>query len=151
MVIGAGPLRATLEEQARKLGLSDRVRFLGSLPQEQLADWYRSADLFVLPSHSEGVPNVLLEASACGTPWVASRVGGIPEIAHLGQSRLVTAKQAEELAGAMREMLAAPRASSGKLVRSLEEVAEEVEDMLLGVEAAHQGRLGKQLASSVSV
>lgn len=108
VVVGGGPLRAKLEQQAAALGLAERVRFTGPLPQHTLPDWYRAADLFVLPSHSEGVPNVLLEASACGTPWVASRVGGISEIAHLGISRLVPPNTPAELAAAIRESLTAP-------------------------------------------
>ncbi len=108
VVVGGGPLRAKLEQQAAALGLVERVRFTGPLPQDTLPDWYRAADLFVLPSHSEGVPNVLLEASACGTPWVASRVGGIPEIAHLGVSRLVPPNTPTELAAAIRQSLSAP-------------------------------------------
>ena len=105
--IGHGPLRAGLEAMAAKMGLAELVRFVGSISQAELPAWYRAADVFVLPSHSEGVPNVLLEASACGTPWVASRVGGIPEIAHLGASRLVPPGQPLELAAAIRETLGA--------------------------------------------
>lgn len=105
-IIGDGPLRASLEYEARVLGLN--ASFLGSIPHEELPSHYQAADLFVLPSRSEGVPNVLLEASACGTPWVASNVGGIPEIAHFGASRLVEPDNVAALATAIREMLDAP-------------------------------------------
>ncbi len=104
-VVGQGPLRPSLEQLAGRLGIADRVRFVGPLAQAELPRWYRGADVFVLPSHSEGVPNVLLEASACGTPWVASRVGGIPEIAGLGRSRLVTPNAPAELSAAIHETL----------------------------------------------
>jgi len=87
-LIGQGPLRETLEKQVRRLGMS-HFRFRGALPQAELPDWYRAADVFVLPSRSEGVPNVLLEAMACRTPFVASRVGGIPEVAVPEVGRLV--------------------------------------------------------------
>jgi glycosyltransferase involved in cell wall biosynthesis len=56
------------------------VRFTGSIPQESLPAWYSAADVLVLASTREGWPNVLLEAMACGTPVVASHVGGTPEI-----------------------------------------------------------------------
>jgi glycosyltransferase involved in cell wall biosynthesis len=69
------------------------------------------------------VPNVLLEASACGTPWVASRVGGIPEIAHLGVGRLVPPATPPELARAIREALAGPRGGTPPRPRA-EAVAE---------------------------
>jgi len=105
VVIGEGPLRSELERQAQDLGLAGQVRFMGPLPWAELPDWYRAADVFCLPSHSEGVPNVLLEASACGTPWVASQVGGIPEIAHLGVSRLVPPNTPPALAAALRAAL----------------------------------------------
>ncbi len=78
---GDGPLRPQLQQRIDSLGLSARVRLVGPRPLEELPFWYQSASLVVLPSRSEGVPNVLLEAAACGTPFVASRVGGIPEIA----------------------------------------------------------------------
>jgi glycosyltransferase involved in cell wall biosynthesis len=103
--IGRGPLQASLQAGVRRLGLSERVQFLGARPHHELPDWYRAASAFVLPSYSEGVPNVLLEATACGTPFVATRVGGIPEIAHLGLSRLVAPGDAAALAEAIRDLL----------------------------------------------
>jgi glycosyltransferase involved in cell wall biosynthesis len=103
-----GPLRDRLVSRIAGLQLQNHVRMLGPKPNEELADWYRAATLFVLPSRSEGLPTVLREAAACGTPFVASRVGGIPEIAHLAPSRLVRPDDAGELAAAIGEMLANP-------------------------------------------
>ena len=127
VIVGQGPLRPALEELAGELGIEDRVRFVGLLPHYDLPGWFRAADVLVLPSHSEGVPNVLLEASACGTPWVASRVGGIPEIAHLGISRMVTPNSPSELARAIREILAAPVGNPPPGPRSREEAVSELE------------------------
>ena len=105
-LIGQGPLEGWLEARIARRGLGGRFRLLGPRSHDQLPDWFRAADLFVLPSRSEGVPNVLLEATACGTPFVASRVGGIPEIAHLGTGRLVPPEDAPALARAIRDQLA---------------------------------------------
>jgi glycosyltransferase involved in cell wall biosynthesis len=88
-LVGDGPLRRALEAESRSRGLSGRIHFVGRRPNDQLPDWYRAADLTVLPSWSEGLPNVLRESLACGTPFVASRVGGIPEIAGADAGRLV--------------------------------------------------------------
>jgi len=107
-LIGDGSERGSLERQAQACGLDGRVSFHGSRPHHELPRWLQAADLFVLPSRSEGVPNVLLEASACGTPWVASEVGGIPEIAGLGASTLVPPERADALAGAISRSLDAP-------------------------------------------
>jgi glycosyltransferase involved in cell wall biosynthesis len=139
-LIGDGPLRAALTSIAKANGLNDRVNFLGPMPHAKLPDWYRAADVFVLPSRSEGVPCVLLEALACGTPFVASRVGGIPEIAGLGSSKLVTPGDAEELAAAIAECLARPRAqlSASSLTRTHADAAAELSDLFEEVLAAHQ-------------
>ena len=113
-VIGRGPMRESLERRAAEAGLAGRVHFHGPLPHDRLPDWFRAADLLVLPSRSEGVPNVLLEASACGTPYVAGAVGGVPEIAHLGRSRLVPPGDPGRLADAIRDVLAAPAPAEGR-------------------------------------
>ena len=80
VLAGDGPDRAKLEALASQLGVTDRVRFLGAVPQAQLRSHYGSADALVLSSSREGWANVLLEAMACGTPVVASRVYGTPEV-----------------------------------------------------------------------
>jgi glycosyltransferase involved in cell wall biosynthesis len=116
-LIGGGPLHSKLRRHAEALGLGSKFRLMGALPHDQLPDWYCAADVFALPSHSEGVPNVILEAVACGTPFVASRVGGIPEIAHIGPSRIVRPDDADELAEALGEMLATPTARIAGAVR----------------------------------
>jgi glycosyltransferase involved in cell wall biosynthesis len=100
-LVGDGVLRSALEEECRARGLADVVSFLGSVLPEDLGDWYRAADLTVLPSRSEGVPNVLRESAACGTPFVASRVGGIPEIAEEPPDRLVPPEDPGALAQAI--------------------------------------------------
>jgi len=80
VLAGDGPDRAKLEALARTLNVSERVTFLGAVPQAQLRSHYGSADALVLSSSREGWANVLLEAMACGTPVVASRVYGTPEV-----------------------------------------------------------------------
>lgn len=79
-VIGSGPQQTDLEELAHSLGISDRVRFLGEMRQDELIEYYNAADVTVLASSHEGLPNVVLESLACGTPVVATCVGGIPEV-----------------------------------------------------------------------
>jgi glycosyltransferase involved in cell wall biosynthesis len=80
LIIGEGREERNLKELASALGIRDRVTFLGAMPQEQLAEYYGAGDALVLASSREGWPNVLLEAMACGTPVVSTRVGGTPEI-----------------------------------------------------------------------
>jgi glycosyltransferase involved in cell wall biosynthesis len=69
-----------LKRQCEKLGLNGRVQFLSPQPQSKLAIWMRRASVFVLPSMSEGLPRVVIEAMASGTPVIGTRVGGIPEL-----------------------------------------------------------------------
>ncbi len=114
---GDGPLKQVLSERAAELGVARRVRFVGSVPHGDLADWFRAASATVLPSWSEGSPNVLLESIACGTPFVASAVGGVPEIADAALDRLVPPGDVTALAAAMRAVTAAPVAAATARLR----------------------------------
>lgn len=79
IVVGDGPMRAELEALSRELGVADSIEFRGAV-REHIERCYQAADVFVLPSHREGVSVALLEALACGLGVVATRVGGTPEI-----------------------------------------------------------------------
>jgi glycosyltransferase involved in cell wall biosynthesis len=80
VAVGEGSDRALLEKQVRELGLGNDVLFAGRQPHDQLARWFSAADVFCLASSSEGWPNVVLEALACGVPVIATPVGSVPEI-----------------------------------------------------------------------
>ena len=78
LMVGEGPERGPAEALARRLGVEDRVEFLGK--QLQVAPLLAAADILLLPSESEGFGLAALEAMACGVPAVASNVGGVPEL-----------------------------------------------------------------------
>jgi glycosyltransferase involved in cell wall biosynthesis len=100
---GLGP---AIDARAKALGITDRVRRVGFLPDERrLASAFHEARLFVLPSEYEAFGLVLLEAMAQGTPVIASRVGGIPEFVPDGTAgRLVTPESAPEIADRLLEL-----------------------------------------------
>jgi teichuronic acid biosynthesis glycosyltransferase TuaC len=80
VIAGEGPEHNALQLLAIQLDVANRVQFMGRVAQDQLATCYCAADILVLASSREGWPNVLLESMACGTPVVATNVGGVPEI-----------------------------------------------------------------------
>jgi len=88
-LVGDGPLRQSLQASCKSRGLTKNVTFAGPVTHDQLPLWYQASNVTVLPSLSEGVPNVLRESLACETPFVASRVGGIPELARGSWDQLV--------------------------------------------------------------
>lgn len=106
LVVGEGPDRALLQRRVESLGLADAVTLVGSVPNTELARWYSAADLLLLASSREGWPNVLLEAMACGTPVVASRVGGVPEIVQSAVAgRVVSERSPAAFAAAVADLL----------------------------------------------
>ncbi|WP_299263754.1 glycosyltransferase family 4 protein [Halorientalis sp.] len=84
LVAGDGPERDRLEGR-----FGQQATFLGSVPYEQIPALYHEFDAFVLPSHTEGLPRVVLEAQATATPVVATRVGGVPEVIADGETGLL--------------------------------------------------------------
>jgi glycosyltransferase involved in cell wall biosynthesis len=113
--IGGGPLLAGLKARAAAAGVADRIEWLGALPQNEVLERYRAADLFVLPSRiavdgdRDGLPNVLLEAQSQGLACVASDVAAVPELIRHGESGwLVPPADAAALAQALGELIAAP-------------------------------------------
>ncbi len=104
-LVGDGPLRRTVEEELRRLGLGATVRLLGE--REDVATLLAQSDVFVLASRSEGLPLSILEAMAAGLPVVASRVGGVPELVVDGETGLlVRPGDPEQLAAALGRLLA---------------------------------------------
>jgi glycosyltransferase involved in cell wall biosynthesis len=88
IIIGSGRMRGELESLASETGVAHRGRFIGAVSQDELRRYYNAADALVLASSREGMPNVLLESIACGTPVVATPYGGSPEVIinhHAGQ------------------------------------------------------------------
>ena len=109
VLIGDGPDRARLEDQVRRLGLTDAVRFAGYQNQDEVADALARSAIFVLPSFAEGVPVVLMEAMAARRPVVATRIAGIPELVEDGVSgRIVPPGDGAALACAVCDILSAP-------------------------------------------
>ena len=108
VIIGDGPRRGELEARAASRGLSGSILFTGSLVPVDTARWMRRAKIFAMPSLEEGQGVAMLEALASGTPCVASRVGGIPEILAPPWGTLVPPGDPEALAAALRELIEQP-------------------------------------------
>ncbi|WP_019028744.1 glycosyltransferase family 4 protein [Colwellia piezophila] len=106
VIVGDGVMKAKLQQQVQQLGLTARVHFTGNIQQSELPGYYVCADLLVLASSREGMPNVLLESLACGTPVVATDVGGSPEVinnADVGE--LIIKRTAKSIAQALDNVL----------------------------------------------
>src|SRR5690606_10301756 len=89
LLAGTGEDEAMLRKLAADLGVADRVRFLGAVAHDELADYYNAADILVLASSREGMANVLLEAIACGTPIVGSPIPGMDEVVDPPESGVI--------------------------------------------------------------
>ncbi|MFZ0636612.1 MAG: glycosyltransferase family 4 protein [Candidatus Acidiferrales bacterium] len=136
-IVGDGPLRGDLENSIRQRGLTDRIFLVGNKPNEELPLWYSAADVTCLASLREGMPNVVLESLACGTPVVATRVGGTPEALVSDKLGLLVATDAGAIAAgleaALRRTWDRTAISNHARQRDWAAVAEEVENYLRSI------------------
>ena len=108
IIIGDGPELAALQALAQRTGVAHRVRLLPAMRQEELRQYYGAADALILASSREGWANVLLESMACGTPVIASNVGGAAELVTANAAGILFEERtAEGLAAAIRELFSA--------------------------------------------
>ena len=132
ILIGEGPYLEALKEQISAQGQQDRVTLAGGQLPEKVAQYINAADVLTLPSWSEGYPNVLVEALACGCPVVATDVGGIPEIVTPDNGLLVTPRDTDALASALAQTLKQAwdrPAISRNMSRTWDDVARETLDV----------------------
>ncbi|KAB1140765.1 glycosyltransferase family 4 protein [Streptomyces luteolifulvus] len=107
-IVGDGPLRDRLTNEAARLGLRGHVEFLGARGVDEVRSELSRADLFVISSRDEGLPRTLLEATASGVPVVATTVGGIPAAAGSWPSVSLVTPDAAAIAAGVRRVLASP-------------------------------------------
>ena len=108
MLAGKGESESDFRALATELGVADRVAFLGSVPHDDLPALFAAADVMALVSASEGLANAWVEALACGTPIIASDVGGIRELVKTPAAGRIVARTPEAVAEAVRDILTNP-------------------------------------------
>ncbi len=144
-VAGDGARRAWCLEALADDVSAQRCRLPGRIPQRDLVDWYDAADVFVLPSHSEGTPVSILEAQSRGLPVVATRVGGIVDLVDDGVTgRLVPPHDAPALASALLDVF-----RTGELERLRDAVARADRAPTAAERGARLGRLIAEVSSDV--
>ena len=114
LIIGESVDRARLEGIARKVGVAERVRFLGAVDQERLVAAYRMADLFLMPSAGEGFGIAFLEAMASGTPALGFDVAGARDALAEGELG-TTVREEDDLPATIAWLLAEPKPDPGAL------------------------------------
>ncbi|MBD6618272.1 glycosyltransferase family 4 protein [Komarekiella sp. 'clone 1'] len=131
VLIGDGKYRTQLEQQAKNLGISERVHFCGQLSsRDAVRDQLDQADLFVLPSHQEGLPKAMVEAMGRALPVIGSTVGGIPEL--LPPEDMVSPGDVAALANKIREVVNDPQRMAQMSARNLEKAKEYTKAVLRG-------------------
>jgi glycosyltransferase involved in cell wall biosynthesis len=125
LLAGDGPLRPAVQDRAAVLGLTRTTSFLGRVPKERMASLMDQSRLLVLPSRSEGLPRVILEAFSRERPVVATPVGGVGELVHEGETGwLVPVDDADALADALVAALSDPAEAARRGLRGRELLAE---------------------------
>lgn len=123
MIIGEGPKEDELKKRVSNLGLVKSVIFTGKVPPMNIHEYYQSADIFVLPSHTEGIPLSILEAMSCGLPIISSCVGGIPEVVEDGKNGfLVSPKDKMQLTVKLETLIDDPNLRKKFVNRSIKSI-----------------------------
>jgi len=123
-ICGVGVEYDRIVKTISQLNISDSVRVIGTVEPANMHKWMQASDIFVLPSYMEGMPNVVMEAMACGVPVIATAVGGLPEA--VGNSEgviLIKPKNTEQLINAI-EKLAGDRNGYEKMSIAARQTAE---------------------------
>lgn len=129
LMVGDGKHRNELEAQARHLGVRDRIEFLGQIPSgASVREQLDRADLFVLPSYTEGMPRAMLEAMARGLPCIGTNVGGVPEL--LPDDDMVPPGDGTALALKMHDVLLDSSRLSKMAERNLDKARNYAEEVL---------------------
>ncbi|HEY3475399.1 MAG TPA: glycosyltransferase family 4 protein, partial [Anaerolineales bacterium] len=121
-IAGDGPEMHNLQALAKKLGIADRIKFLGWQSREQLVETYHQTNVFLFPSRHEGMPNAVLEAMASGIPVIASCIAGNEELVVNDKTGyLVASEDTEALQSALKKLLSDPalRQEMGRAARQL--------------------------------
>jgi len=134
-MIGAGPLRSSIEQEIEASGLWEDVHLLGQRPHAEVPLWLGAANVLCVPSREEGCPNIILEALACGRPVVATKAGGIPEVVRDGENGvLVAVEDTPAMAASLQQALAktwdARAIRRSVSARGWEETAREIDQLL---------------------
>ncbi len=108
LLAGQGPSENDYRMLARQLGVQDRVRFMGNVPHDDLPALFTAADVMALVSQSEGLANAWVEALACGTPIVASDVGGAPELIRGADAGRIVETHVPAITAAIQELIHNP-------------------------------------------
>jgi glycosyltransferase involved in cell wall biosynthesis len=110
LLIGKGPLLENIRTEAQRLEISESVRITGFVDYDDLKRYYNEMKLYVLPAYAEGIPSTIFEAIACGTPVLATRVGGIPDLIKNGQTGfLLKSNGPKHIAGRITQLLDNPK------------------------------------------
>ena len=150
--IGGGPLKADLVEQAARLAIADRCRFLGALPQAEVLETYRDSDLFILPCRvdetgdRDGLPNVIVEAQSQALAVISTPISGVPElIRDRVNGRFVEPDDAAGLAATMLELCRDPQSRNAlgregeKIVRASFDHKAAIRDLIARLTASLDG------------
>lgn len=144
LMVGDGPDREELEKQSRKLGLEGTVLFAGTVPNEEIAPYFKAADGFLFASKTETQGIVVLEAFAGGTPVIAVKASGVEDLVDDGVNGILTGEDTEEYARAVAAFLDSVSESSADSAGSVDKAVSYVSYQEMSENAFQKGNLYRE-------